>query len=318
MATNLESLLDEMEDIIAEGKPVAFSGRTTVDVEALKTVIEDIRLNVPDEIRQAKILASERREIISRASREATNAVDDAKIISRDLLAAAEKRSKDMDKETNRRTEEVMRITQDKAREIIAAARAEADRIISEQNIVKEADIEAERLRKQAEMYLTDARNTAEIIVNEAEEKSREKMLAAEKWSIDLKKSASKYVDDIVNDAEYRINKSHQEIEELQQRLNIAANKSNKEQRMAVRHKPEPIDKNFENYGMTDKHQKNKDRNASGAYGKPRNKKSTVVEEDKDIPIIRHQSVIDVPLDDEPTAFDDPPLHDRPGYDIVL
>ena len=47
----IEELLDEMEDILADGKGKAFSSRMTVDVEALKSVIDAIRLGMPEEVK---------------------------------------------------------------------------------------------------------------------------------------------------------------------------------------------------------------------------------------------------------------------------
>ena len=111
----IEELLDEMEDILADGKGKAFSNRMTVDVEALKTVIDDLRFSVPEEVKQARILASERREIMSRANREAGEIIEDARIKSRDLLAAAEHRARENDVETNRRNEELIKDAQERA-----------------------------------------------------------------------------------------------------------------------------------------------------------------------------------------------------------
>ncbi len=292
MAEGIEKYLDEIDDILDEAKPVGFSGRMSVDVEAIRDVVENIRLNLPEEINQAKMLAAERRQIIEHASSEASHAVEDAKIISRDLLMAAEKRSKEMDTETNRRTEEVMKITQNKAKAILQTARAEADRLVTRENIVDEANAAANRIRAEADAYLVNAKKKASEITTAADEAAELKMDAAEKWAIDLKKSASAYVDDIVNEAEYRIAKSHQEIDELQNKLNSAAGRSKRDHRKAVNNKPEKI--------RLDKHEQNKARNAKGAYGQ------------------RREEIIDLPFEDLFGSFDDPPLHDRPSYDIEL
>lgn len=304
MAENIDKYLDEIDDILDGARPVGFSGKMSVDVEAIRDVIENIRLNLPEEINQAKMLAAERRQIIDHASMEATNAVDDAKIISRDLLMAAEKRSKDMDSETNRRTEEVMKVTQNKAKAILLTARNEADRLVSRENVVAEANATAERIKGQAEAYLEDAKKKAKEITSEADSAAEAKMVAAEKWALDLKKSASAYVDDIVNEAEYRISKSHQEIDELQKKLNVAAGKNRRDTRTAVRHKPEPIRMSY------DKHEQNRARNAASAYGVRR-----------EAPVSEGYGttqLIDVPFDDIFGSFNDEPLHDRPSYDIEL
>ena len=61
----VENLLDEIESILEEGKTVPFTSNLLVDAQAIKTAIEDIRLNMPEELMQARKIASERKEIFS-------------------------------------------------------------------------------------------------------------------------------------------------------------------------------------------------------------------------------------------------------------
>lgn len=288
---SIEELLDEMEDILAEAKGKAFSSRATVDVEALKEVIADVRSNFPQEIMQAQLLASERREILERAKRDAGAALEDSKIISRDLMESAERRSKEMDAQTNRRTEELMRATQAKAQELIAAAQREAELIASKENIVAVAQAEADKIKAEADKYYESAKADAKRMLSEAEEKSNEKVKAAEKWAHDLKASAGAYVNDIVVDAEYRIGKSYDEIRTLQQSLLSASKKAN------AKRKP----------------QQQSNKGFAPAKRKPNTK---YAEPD----LIVHQSLIDIPLDDDfSNAFeDDPPLHEKSNYNIEL
>ena len=61
----IESLIEELEQIIDEGKSVPFTSNQIVDVERLRTTIEDMRLNMPDELMQARKIASGRKEILT-------------------------------------------------------------------------------------------------------------------------------------------------------------------------------------------------------------------------------------------------------------
>ena len=63
----IENLLEEIEAILEEGKTVPFTSNLLVDAQAIKTAIEDIRLNMPVEITQAKKIAAERRDILNAA-----------------------------------------------------------------------------------------------------------------------------------------------------------------------------------------------------------------------------------------------------------
>jgi hypothetical protein len=67
----IESLLEEIEVILEEGKTVPFTSNLLVDSAAIKTAIEDIRLNMPDELMQARKIASERKEILAGAQESA-------------------------------------------------------------------------------------------------------------------------------------------------------------------------------------------------------------------------------------------------------
>ena len=51
----IENLLEEIESILEEGKTVPFTSNLLVDAEAIKTAIEDIRLNMPEELMQARL-----------------------------------------------------------------------------------------------------------------------------------------------------------------------------------------------------------------------------------------------------------------------
>ena len=75
----IESLLDEIEAILEEGKSIPFSSNLLVDASAIKTAIEDIRLNMPDELMQARKIASERKEILASAQENADKIIEKAK-----------------------------------------------------------------------------------------------------------------------------------------------------------------------------------------------------------------------------------------------
>ena len=278
---SIEELLEEMEDIMSDARGKAFSNRMTIDVEAMRAVIDDLRATLPEEIKQAQLIASERREILDRATREADMVISDAKIISKDLIASAEKRAKDMDAQTAHRTEQLVKTAQAKAQETVNAAKDEAAKAASQDNIVMEAQAQADIIRADADKYLENAKREARRLVEDAESRSREQLADATEKSRDLKLKASAYVNDIVTDAEYRIGKSYAEIKELQKSMNAASRKSSKSR-----------------------------------SERPKEKESEFVEPR----LIRHPSVIDVPLDDDYGSpyRDDPPLHERPNYNIKL
>ena len=65
------TLLENLEEILEAGTKVPFSTKVMVDAEELREIIEDIRLKLPDELKQAKWVKEERQRIISDAELEA-------------------------------------------------------------------------------------------------------------------------------------------------------------------------------------------------------------------------------------------------------
>ena len=72
---SIDTLLNDMDTVIEEGKTVPFSNKLLVDVEELRRIIEDIRLNMPVEITQAKKIAAERRDILNAADAAAEEVI---------------------------------------------------------------------------------------------------------------------------------------------------------------------------------------------------------------------------------------------------
>ncbi len=77
--SNIETSLESMETLIAEAKAMPFSSKLLIDEEELSRLIEDIRLNMPIEITQAKKIAQERRDILNDAEAEAEAIINKAR-----------------------------------------------------------------------------------------------------------------------------------------------------------------------------------------------------------------------------------------------
>jgi len=111
MAVSLETLLENLEEILEEGMSVPLSGgKRMVDVDAARDIIDDIRLNMPQEILQAKAIVQDRAQIMAKAKKEAEDMVKTAEDRARALL--------------NR--EEIVRQAETKARTITAEAQQQA------------------------------------------------------------------------------------------------------------------------------------------------------------------------------------------------
>ena len=102
---NIDEILNMIDDMLEEAWSLPFSGgRCVVDAQKVKECIEDIRLNLPGEIKQAKMIVADRNDIIKSAERQAESALRKAEERARMLIAQ----------------EEIVKQAQEKAADIIA------------------------------------------------------------------------------------------------------------------------------------------------------------------------------------------------------
>lgn len=73
------SLLDELEELIASSGKMPFSEKGIIDLDVAQKIIEDMRENLPRDIKQAKWLNQEKDRIINDAKREYNRMINEAK-----------------------------------------------------------------------------------------------------------------------------------------------------------------------------------------------------------------------------------------------
>lgn len=71
-------LLDQVEDILEEGKSNFITNKVSVDRYELLEIIKDIRLKLPTELQQAVWIVEERNKILSEAQKEASAVMEEA------------------------------------------------------------------------------------------------------------------------------------------------------------------------------------------------------------------------------------------------
>ncbi len=96
---NINSLLDKLENIIAGAWRIPMTkGKCAVSAQEIQNLIDDIRLALPKEIKQAKIIVEDRNNILNDARQEAKNIVASAQkqakyIISETYIVKQSKRT---------------------------------------------------------------------------------------------------------------------------------------------------------------------------------------------------------------------------------
>lgn len=72
------TLLENLEELVENSSKVPFSSKVMVDKEELGEILEEIRLKLPDELKQAKRIKDERLNILNDAQKEADELLKEA------------------------------------------------------------------------------------------------------------------------------------------------------------------------------------------------------------------------------------------------
>lgn len=108
---NVNELLDTIEDALEESAGMPLSGgKRIVDVEQIRDYLDEIRANLPVELRQAQSIVSDRAQLISSANAQAQTIVKKAEERARILVSEAE----------------IVKAAQQRASEIVSSAQTEA------------------------------------------------------------------------------------------------------------------------------------------------------------------------------------------------
>ena len=113
------TLLETLEDIIENAKAVPFTEKVIVDKNDILNIIKEIRLKLPDELKQAKWIKEERERIMAEAEKDAD-----------DIVKEAENRIISMIDE-----HEITRKAYDKKEEIVAQANEMHRTIVRDTNV---------------------------------------------------------------------------------------------------------------------------------------------------------------------------------------
>ena len=235
---NIEKLLDQIEDTIEAGSKIPFSNKISVDVEAIRTAIEDIRLGLPNEISQARAIVADRNNILVKAKNEAVSAVTSAQEKSRALVSSAEDKVRDIVLKTESYTKSKVEEAEAQAKQIINAAnedakviranaQLEAAAMVENSEIVIQAKATAQTLtttaQEEAASTIAGAKAQAENLVNAAAEqatrtiedariRSDDAIDKANKWSAEIRIAAGDFIEDIMKTADEAIANSQREI----------------------------------------------------------------------------------------------------------
>ncbi len=75
---DIMALIDRIEEIVDNAKGVPFTNQKMVEPDAVYEIIDEIRAQFPDELKQARWIVKERQEMLEEAEKEANRILEEA------------------------------------------------------------------------------------------------------------------------------------------------------------------------------------------------------------------------------------------------
>lgn len=141
----IDDILDMMENMLEDANTIMFSSKNVaIDREKMRDCINDLRLNLPDEIRNAKNIVRDRKEIVAIANREAEQIVRRAEERSKMLLSNDE-----ITKAAKRQAVEIINQANAQAKDIRNAANKYIDDVLHQTESLLQANLSEVKKKRQ-------------------------------------------------------------------------------------------------------------------------------------------------------------------------
>ena len=136
----IEQLLDSFDDLMDEAFTLPFSTKKVIDAAGAREIIDDLRLNIPQEVRQAKAIVSDKNDIIGKAKAEAERIIRDAETKAKQLVSREE-----ILKQAKAQSDEIIENAHLKSRDIKKAAAEYAESALKNADDILQQTMLAQR-----------------------------------------------------------------------------------------------------------------------------------------------------------------------------
>lgn len=120
------AILETLEDLVEKSISIPLSGKCLIDKEEILEIVKEIRLKLPDDIKQAKWVKEERQRILLEAQKEANGILKDAEGKIASLVDEHE-----ITKKAYEQANEIISTAQKNARDIRLGTREYADGVLN-------------------------------------------------------------------------------------------------------------------------------------------------------------------------------------------
>lgn len=120
-------IIDLLEDKVEQAKSIPLLNRALVDKEELLAAIEELRINLPDDMKQARLIKDDRKRIIAEAQADADEIINNAKARTEKMVEEHE-----ITKKAYEHANQIVAAAQKNARELRIGARQYVDSLFAD------------------------------------------------------------------------------------------------------------------------------------------------------------------------------------------
>ena len=119
-------LIDKLDDLVHNARPVPLTDQVRVDREEIYDLLDQMRATIPEDIKQARWIVKERQEMLEEAKRESERVIREAREQQARLVSDEE-----VTKQAERAADEIVEDARAREREIRLGAEDYADEILN-------------------------------------------------------------------------------------------------------------------------------------------------------------------------------------------
>jgi len=124
---DVNGLLDKLENLVGSSGRIPLTAKVLMDEDAVYEIIDDIRASLPEELKQAKIIAKERERLVEDAKHEADQLIAEAKLRTSRLAEESY-----VVEEARVKAQEIIEKAKGISQEIVDGAKGYADDLLAE------------------------------------------------------------------------------------------------------------------------------------------------------------------------------------------
>jgi cell division septum initiation protein DivIVA len=131
------TLIDRMEEVIDHGRNVPLASGRIIDTDKLYELIDEVRAQYPDELKQARWIVKERQEMLEEAEKEANRILEEAReraqalAADQEVVKLAEQQAADILDDARSREREIRLGAEDYADEMLANLEANLGKLLT-------------------------------------------------------------------------------------------------------------------------------------------------------------------------------------------